>query len=619
MAEDAGTRSGRSRGGGRSTWARRYPPLLVIGVVLFLALAIMPSSLTLPQENPSTVLEYAPVPPEDENPPPPQQGNVSNLGLGSTSSVTEEIATPPPPPSPPPGEATGGNPTVYDCVEGRQTEDPLAPPCSPYFDGDNHGATYQGVTGDEIRILIYMDGSESEDSGASIYDGEEAPVGGTYCDLDVPDSPPKCHNDTGTDHLWVRVHRALARYVNARFQSYRRHLHFYLYWSRANSISERRADAADNVETIDPFAVIDQATFDGFNKAYTDAMARKGVMVFSSLQGQPRSFYQQYEPLVWSFNPDIETRVNHYVEYICKKVEPYGVSHAGAGVQNNGQDRRYGYMYTSDPAFPDLHHFRDLVIPALEDRCGVTPETEVTFPTAGYAVDTGGDPAYARLNVADLRQNDVTTLLWFGGVEGKTSQAMDEQQYIPEIIYAGDTFMEGTFNGQLQNQNAWQHAWITTNVLREDRLERTHGYQAYYEANPQGNDGDAAWANTAYRDFFMVATGIQAAGPRLHPVTVDEGFHAIPEVRSSSPYVPAFFFPPGGYTGVQDATHMWWDPQGTAPGNTQPGCYRMVQDGQRYNLGNWPEGDTVFQNPNDACNGYDGGAQLVVRTPGLEE
>ena len=29
---------------------------------------------------------------------------------------------------------------------------------SPYFDGDNFGATYQGVTRDEIRILFYIDG-----------------------------------------------------------------------------------------------------------------------------------------------------------------------------------------------------------------------------------------------------------------------------------------------------------------------------------------------------------------------------------------------------------------------------------------------------------------------------
>src|SRR5205823_3189869 len=34
----------------------------------------------------------------------------------------------------------------------RQIEDPQSPPCVPYFDGDNGGATSPGVTANEIRI-----------------------------------------------------------------------------------------------------------------------------------------------------------------------------------------------------------------------------------------------------------------------------------------------------------------------------------------------------------------------------------------------------------------------------------------------------------------------------------
>lgn len=523
-----------------------------------------------------------------------------------------------------------GDPTIFDCVEGRQTSDPLAPPCQAFFDGDNGGATYQGVTGEEIRVLLYIDGSMSETSGTATYFNEQAPVQGTYCDLWVEDSPEECHNNTGQDHLFVRAGRALQRYFNQRFQMYDRQLHFWIYWSGATSTSERRADAADNVKQIDPFAVIDQATFRGNNNAYTDAMARRGVMVFSSLQGQARSFYQQYDPLVWSFAPDIEHRVEHYVEYVCKKVADRPVAHSGPGIED-GQERTYAFMYTTDPAWPDLKHFRELAIPALEDRCGVTPAVHATYPFNGYVVDTGGDPAYARLNVAEMQQNDVTTILWLGGVEGKTSFAADEQKYYPEVIHAGDTFMEAQINGRLQNQNFWENVWIVTPVTRFDALNRTEGAQAYYEAEPNGTEDDAFAANNFYRDFFMVATGTQVAGPRLHPTMVDKGFHAIPKVSSTTPYVPAFFFIPGGHSSTQDATHMWWDRTGQAPGRGEPdGCYRMVDptpeeeddrnDGKRYILGDWPEGDTVFTNGDaDACNGYNPGGQLVIRTPGLEE
>src|SRR5687767_4159507 len=35
----------------------------------------------------------------------------------------------------------------------RQIEDPQSPPCVPYWDGDNGGATAMGVTRDQIRLI----------------------------------------------------------------------------------------------------------------------------------------------------------------------------------------------------------------------------------------------------------------------------------------------------------------------------------------------------------------------------------------------------------------------------------------------------------------------------------
>lgn len=603
----------RSQGSRGPSWVRRYPPLIVIGLALVLVLAVMPSALNLPQSNPSEVPEYAPVPPEDDTPP-PESSNLQALRLGEPAGVIEEVSVPPPPADP----GVGADPTIYNCVAAQQTEDPLSPPCSPFFTGDNGGATYHGVTKDEVRVLVYMDGSITETTGSATYDGERAPLQGTYCDGDAePNSQKECHNTTDVDHLYVRIMRAFSRYFNFRYQTYGRHLHFYLYWSGATDAGGRRADAAENIAEINPFAVIDLATFRGNNAAYIDAMARDGVLVFSSLQAQPRSFYRQYDPLVWTFWPDIEQQVEHYTEFICKKVAPYPVAHSGPGIAA-GQPRKYAFMHTTDPAWPGLHHFRDLVRPRLEEQCGVTPEIEVVFPFAGYVVDTGGDPAYARLNVARMRENKVTTILWFGGVEGKTSQAADEQKYYPEIFYAGDTNMESQNNGLLQNRNFWEHAAIVSNMLREDQLENSLGYQAWREAEPNApTDPDGFWASLIYRDFFMVAMGVQVAGPRLHPVTVNEGFRAIPTITSTSPYLPACFFTQGNFC-VQDASQWWWDPEGQAPGRRPDGCYRLVRGGQRFILGQWPKGDEVFVNgTDDPCSGFNGGFQLVVRGPGL--
>src|SRR5687768_6588991 len=191
-------------------WSRKYPPLVSILVALILAIAVLPSALNLPQTNPTQTLEYAPVPPEDNDEPPPA-GNLSSLGLGSSSGVAEDAeggegAGDLPPPLP---GGKGVNPSTKRCVGNppRQTEDPLAPPCVAYFDGDNFGATYQGVSREEVRILVYVSG------GVRYTSSSTAAVSPTNEYFDLAE-PPK-NND---EFLVVKGMRAWQRYFNDRFQ-----------------------------------------------------------------------------------------------------------------------------------------------------------------------------------------------------------------------------------------------------------------------------------------------------------------------------------------------------------------------------------------------------------------
>src|SRR2546427_7521610 len=124
-----------------SSQSKRYPPLVALVVALFLAIAVLPSALNLPQTSPSTTLEYAPVPPADQDNAPPG-GNLSSLGLASSGTLGAGIAG---------GDAAalnigraagaGKNPSTKRCVgkPPRQTEDPMAPPCVAFFSGDNGG------------------------------------------------------------------------------------------------------------------------------------------------------------------------------------------------------------------------------------------------------------------------------------------------------------------------------------------------------------------------------------------------------------------------------------------------------------------------------------------------
>jgi len=243
------------------SWARTYPPLAALGVAFLIALAVLPSALNLPQTNPSETLEYAPVPPEDdEPPPPPAAGNLASLGLASSAALNEtspegtgaggdagaappeeELAAPPPlPPAAvlPPSVKT---PSTKRCVGNppRQTEDPLAPPCVASFTGDNFGATYQGVSKEEVRILFYFD--NFTDIGTS-RGREPRPVGEYFDLLDAP---------AEDEHLFVRMLRGWQRYFNDRFQTYDRFVHFYVYYGAQLTPEARRGGVKCHVATHD--------------------------------------------------------------------------------------------------------------------------------------------------------------------------------------------------------------------------------------------------------------------------------------------------------------------------------------------------------------------------------
>jgi hypothetical protein len=362
--------------------------------------------------------------------------------------------------------------------------------------------------------------------------------------------------------------------------------------------------------------------FFGFNDAYDTAMNQLHVLTFSSTQGSlPGAHYRKNAPLSWGFFPDIEHWAALYSTYICKRVAPYPVSHygspQGAGPPN-GSKRKYGFWYTTDPAWPQVKEFATLVKSQLKSQCGVTG-IDATYARNGFTVDNGDTGTDAAQAAAKFQSGGVSTVLYLGGTEGKFSDALDAIHYYPEIVVAGNLVSDNNFFGQLQNQNAWADAWAMTYHIRISRLQDAPGYRAYKEGDPAGDDGAGTFARDEYRDHFMLFQGIQVAGPKLTPQSIDQGFHAIPTRPSTNPFTPALYFDPNDYTALKDAAEEWWDPQGQSPpGGTpsrRPGCYRMTLQGGRFPAGKWSAGDRAFANRSDPCTGYSGSVSLNLNPP----
>ena len=581
-------------------WWRRYPPLLAIVVAAVIALAILPSSLTLPQARASETLQYAPVPPKAGDEPPPPGGDLSSLGLGRTSLIADDAARPEEVPS-----IIGRSPRTKDCVNTplgpRQTEDPLSPPCVADFRGDNGGATYQGVGREEIRILVYVQGYTLFVN--TCRDPNQKPPDKQYFDLAAAPEDG--------EHCLIRVLRNWQSWFNERYQTYDRFAHVFVYVSgEGRNAEERRADAAENYAKVKPFAVITNAGT--FADAYLEVMTRRGVLNFGSFAARSERFFREFAPLVWGYLPTLEKQAENFASYLCTKVQPNPVS-SSPDTALHGRPRRFALWRTTDETRPELIALAGALKHAVREQCGMTFAVEATFPSASYVQDNRYSPRYATTAVARFQQEGVTTVVWPGGVETNLSKEAARVGYLPEIIAWGDGKLESINTATFQDQRAWDGTHVVSNIVFVTDERTTHCYRAYKEAEPSADDQEArVVACPLYADFRQLFNGIQVAGPRLTPQSVDRGFHAIPAVRSTDSQVPACFYDPGDYTCVKDALVERWE----RDANGGQGCYRATEGGARYFAGVWPEGDVAAQEqPDDPCNAYDSGFTIEPNPP----
>lgn len=584
--------------------ARRYAPLGGIVVVLLLAFLVLPSSLTLPQANPSTTVELAPVPPSAQkiNAPAANFSSLSlagssTLGTGTGPGAGGGLGSLSPLPVITPGSGSLP-PEIYQCVSGRQSADPLSPPCSAYrYQGSNGGSTYQGVTGGLIKILIYYDANGTLNTAR----GADSPTPNSIINLDDPPQP----NEIGQTF----INRGWEHYFNLHYQTYNRHVQFWIQYGSLNGSGEadantRAADAAFGYSTVHPFAALDYGVFGGYQDIYNDYMLQHGVLIFGSQYGRTETLYQKYSPLQWGYLPPIEQDAQFYANLVCTKLKSLPTSYAGASL--NGKPRKYAFVDDADPSSVNYQKEDQLVLADLKSTCGLVPSDTVSFPHDGYSIDNSQLPTYATENMAKLSGDGVTTILWPAGFETKQSQAAQEIGYLPEWILGDDANQACNFCTSFQSQAVWDHAVIMSAVTYTPQVPQLICYQQYRTVDNQAADSDVQFtACSDYDDLRQLFDGIQVAGPRLTPHSIDEGFHAIPPVASTNPQVPACYYKPGDYTCVKDAVVEWWDSTAQDPNSSNKGCWRMDENGNRFLDGKFPSGNINAQFvPADACNGW---------------
>jgi hypothetical protein len=166
-----------------------------------------------------------------------------------------------------------------------------------------------------------------------------------------------------------------------------------------------------------------------------------------------------------------------------------------------------------------------------------------------------------------------------------------EQNYQPEWLVAGTALTDVDLVGQLYDQDQWSHAFGISYLGAYQPLRASYGYNAYKAMQP-GNE-PAQIVDIIYYQMYMLALGIELAGPNLTPQSFERGMFSYPGGNGPAGH---WGFGPTQYTPTQDAREIYWDRNKVSVQNNKAGAYIEVEPGKRYRSGQWPTGDPpVFQ------------------------
>lgn len=477
------------------------------------------------------------------------------------------------------GAALAGD--TSHCVNGRQFGSDISrhpPPCVPNFVGDNGGNTYQGVTAETVKVLIY-----DANLGAAV-----------EAILEQQGSNPG-----------VEEHKAFAdaffTWANSVYEFYGRKVETVVVHGQCPSVPPDydclRSEARQLNAEHKPFAFIQNTSL---ASPFFDEWSKLGVLNIGG-----HAFRDQFSQLRRPYHYDVHkggTQLADMVaEWYCKRMYGNGeatAAHAG-DPRFHDQRRVLGVISQDDPenknTISELNVF-------LQRKCGARVQH-----TYFYAQDINTAAQQKRAGVNRMRENpESTTVMCFCDQVAPQFlyQESQEQAYFPEHILVGTAWMDADTSGQSYDDvpsandgheygHNFHYAFGLAHLFDE---EPSNADQAVRVWRAAGNSGEPPW-DAAYRDFeyySMLATLVQGAGPNLTPANVEAGSARM------TPSAPGgvgniklnlrSVQPTNDYTWFDSLREVYWSTQQTSEFNGEPGTWAPLGDGRWYRAGEFPTG-----------------------------
>ncbi|HEU5082489.1 MAG TPA: hypothetical protein VFU14_04055 [Acidimicrobiales bacterium] len=463
--------------------------------------------------------------------------------------------------------ASAGGDTSHCTEDGKQFAITRTggPPCvAKWPDGaDNGGATYRGVTAEEITVVFFS--SEPNEQVNAVLRPQGLAV---------------------SEEEQMAAAEAYVEFLNARYETYGRTVKLVRVVGDCPT-SPPDVDAciaaAQEVVKLNPFAVIWATSL--YASVY-DVWAKNGIISLGGNHFDER-FFTQRRPFRYDTFMDGTQSADHIAEYYCKKMAGGKATHAGRLIhpQIGGRDtaRKLGVIVPEIEA----NVLNAQRVAAQVEGCGGGKVAVLT-----YESDIERATEQTQATVSKLIAEKVTTVVCMCDpiAPAFLTKGLTANRYIPEFLMPGLGLMDYDKLGRLYDPEIMAHAFGPSHLGLNIPLDDTDQARAWRDVGREGHPCGENGCGVQWSYFALLGTGIHMAGPNLNPVTFEQGLlEALPD-SGGTPESPLASFGPNDYTGLSDAKEVYWSNTAASSLDGQSGAYVPVADGKRYRLGQWPAG-----------------------------
>jgi hypothetical protein len=454
------------------------------------------------------------------------------------------------------------------------------PECFAPYDGPSGGDTATGVTGDAIKVVVYV-AQENDPILSFIY----SQIG---------------NDDTSADTF--ATYEGYNEILSAYMETYGRRVELVRYTATgaANDPVAATTDAETIARDLQPFLVIGGPVL---TEAFADTLAANQVMCVTCTPGQTIEWYEQRAPYVWDIQKNVQQSAILAAEYVGKRLADGNAEFGGPDVAD--QPRKFGLIYLSTG--PSTEAVRSELEATLRDDYGVQFADVASFTSP---VGMAGE---AREMLARMKSQGVTTILYSGDplAPQTLTTTATEQDYHPEWVITGSSLVDTTIFSRTYDQEQWAHAFGPSNLFARVSANVAGAaflYRWYYGTEPPARTS-AAIILPNLQFLYSIVQGI---GPNLTP----DGFRTAifaAEIVDSTVISPQIswgergIWPGIDFAGVDDQTEVWWDADAVGQdetGKEGSGMWTYVDGGTRYLPGEWPESPPRVFDPEGAVTMY---------------